>query len=471
MKHTTIKVTTIRIVTIALAASFALPALAAPATGFGDARAMGMAGAMTAVNDDMNTLFYNPAGLSFLRKVTATLGTDALASFNQGLLAEPVLPVVFERVSFVPGITSLHYSNWNSFLGTWVPFEFDSYRAELAGFMKDLGQGGDYDSLDKHQKFELYNKYAAMRGTYDSLGDIGPAELHPRLLLGGRYWGLALTGDYRMDPMAPVGFQGLDTEVDLAVTRNLAAVAGLGIQLGPMAIGANVRYLNTSNYAIPFRLRDLAALSSSGLGGTAPDLASLAPVLGYAGAGLESTDSIKAGLGFIFTQGILNLSIYNADILPFLDKANSGLSFSTAYLKAMSLGFSFMPSDDKFAKGKFPLVFSADIDFSNVGDGRLRELAAGIEAGFNAGDYLVALLRIGYGQPLPGDFADMLTVFDPDLGYVTAGISARILSAKLEVAASFPTGMVTKLGTYGSMTAIERGQSFGNLGVGLSLNL
>ncbi|MFZ4618801.1 MAG: hypothetical protein ACOYM2_21760, partial [Rectinemataceae bacterium] len=74
MKHTTIKITTIRIVTIALAASLALPAIAAPATGFGDARAMGMAGAMTAVNDDMNTLFYNPAGLSFLRKVTATLG-------------------------------------------------------------------------------------------------------------------------------------------------------------------------------------------------------------------------------------------------------------------------------------------------------------------------------------------------------------------------------------------------------------
>jgi filamentous hemagglutinin family protein len=49
----------------------------------GDARAKGLAGAMTAVGDDMNALFYNPAGLAFLRKGYLNIEGNAALTTNR----------------------------------------------------------------------------------------------------------------------------------------------------------------------------------------------------------------------------------------------------------------------------------------------------------------------------------------------------------------------------------------------------
>ena len=60
--------------------------LALAASGFaqsGDARARGLAGAMTAVGDDMNALFYNPAGLAFLRKGYLNVEGNAALTTNR----------------------------------------------------------------------------------------------------------------------------------------------------------------------------------------------------------------------------------------------------------------------------------------------------------------------------------------------------------------------------------------------------
>jgi len=60
--------------------------LSLAASGFaqtGDARAKGLAGAMTAVGDDMNALFYNPAGLAFLRKGYLNVEGNAALTANR----------------------------------------------------------------------------------------------------------------------------------------------------------------------------------------------------------------------------------------------------------------------------------------------------------------------------------------------------------------------------------------------------
>ncbi|MEI6388094.1 MAG: hypothetical protein WCQ50_15815 [Spirochaetota bacterium] len=453
MKRTTMIIIAVGLIAVMVPGAFAQPTSS-------DVRALGMAGAMTAVTDDMNTLFYNPAGLSFLRKAYLGADMNTSSSINQGLLAVPVLPDVRSRLG------GHNYAYYDSFLGSYVPFDFGIYRAEISGLMNESTFVKDYDSSTEDEKFQFYRQYFALRATYDSLGDIGPVELHPRLTLGGRYWGLALVGDYRMDPVFTQGYQGHDTVIDVAVERNLGGVAGVGIQLGPLALGANVRYINTSSYVVPFGLDGLIGLA----GGRQQDLSTLSPLL-YNSDGLGPVNTLQAGLGIMFTMGMMNLSAYNANVLPFLDKANSGVEFGTAFLNTMNLGLSFMPSDDKFNKRKFPLVFTADMDFRNAGDERKRELSAGMEAGLNAGEFLVALVRIGYGQHLPGKFADMIREFDPELGYVTGGVTAKLALVKVEVAASLPTGMAFKLGTYGSMTAAQREESMGSLGINVSLGL
>ncbi|MEI8094382.1 MAG: hypothetical protein WCG80_09235 [Spirochaetales bacterium] len=425
----------------------------------GDTRAQGMAGAMTALGDDMNTLFYNPAGLAYLRKGFFDTELNASASFNKGLLGIPSLPDVQERTGFAYADNAKHYAYWDNFLGAWIPVDFAVYRTELTALMTELGRdAASFDSLSPGDKYLLYRQYYASYSAYDNLSNFGPLDLRPRVLLGGRFWGLALLGDYHV-ALLPTGYAGLDTPIEVSVQRTLGAVAGLGLPLGPVAVGANLRYFTTSHYDAFLGLKELSN----------PGGPSLVSVLGPSQTNFGADSSLQVGLGVVFTLGILNAAAYNANVLPFLDKAYNG-ELATALLSTTTVGFSVMPSDDKFSDTTNPFWLAADLDLSRVGDVNLRQLAAGVEAGIKASG-LEALLRLGYQQPLPGEYRTMISTFDPLLGAVTAGFSTKLLVVRASVSATLPLLLAYELGTYGSMTAAQRAQSQGSVSASVALDL
>jgi len=351
----------------------------------GDARAYGLGGAMTAVNDDMNTLFYNPAGLSFLRRnyfnIEAGLGTSAYAQ---------------SQVSVASSNAGSSTTSTGTATETTVP-----------------------------------NVYYT------------PVIAQPKIVLGGKCWGLALTADYLsyMDN----GVEYTDGElmaggVDLPVyvSRRIGAVAGLGFNLGPVAVGANMKYYNYSSYDF--------TVSPSNL-----DTTEMLTRF-FVGNGFDlSSWEMNVGIGAIVTFGSLNVGAYYDNMMPFINALAGGKDYSfDAYLldcfETMSVGLSWMPSNDKFAKDKFPIDLLATIDLKNLGSNTDRELCAGVEAGLDLWNFLVATARLGYKQDLATStftMEQLLAAFAPGNGELSAGVTAKFAMAKADLTLMMPMGAVT----------------------------
>ena len=109
----------------------------------GDARAQGLAGAMTAVNDDMNSLFYNPAGLAYLRKSYFSVDTNVDIDFGMGLFSSNSLLDVYPNGGSYNNSTHNYdytYVAYDSFTGTSSVFDFDEYYTNNAVFQSFAAQ-------------------------------------------------------------------------------------------------------------------------------------------------------------------------------------------------------------------------------------------------------------------------------------------------------------------------------------------
>ena len=345
---------------------------------FGDARAYGLAGAMTAVNDDMNTLFFNPAGLSFLRRryltVEAGLGSSAFTS------------------------SSTSATTVNSSGSSTTTTNNGATTAEPQCYYT-------------------------------------PMIVQPKVVLGGKGWGVALTADY-LSYMTN-DYEDALTDLPIYTSRRIGAVAGLGFNLGPVAVGANMKYYSYSSYEFTVSKDNL-------------DVADMATQM-LVGPGFEFSDwEMGVGLGALVTLGSLNVGAYYDNMMPFINALASGEDYSLdAYVRdcfeTMSLGVSWMPSDNKFGTFKSPITLLATADLKNLGSNSDRELCAGVEAGLDLWNFLVATARLGYTQALATSTFSMealMDAFDPDNGEISAGITAKFAMAKVDLSMMTPLGMI-----------------------------
>lgn len=395
----------------------------------GDARAKGLAGAMTAVGDDMNALFYNPAGLAFLRKGYFNVEGNAALTANRSF-DEPFSNAMRDIYEvYVGGGDSEFYYTYYEGEDPNVPFVFGvddlPYITQLTELAQANGEA-DYVNLEKDGRKGMY--YQQLLSRNNSYNTINSITGNPRVTLGGPHWGVSGFADYVLVPSITPGTTNALTVLDYTVFRQMGVTAGIGLDLGPIAIGANARYVQDALYDATFRFA-----------GEAEDKVDIMELISHRAENSDAT--ITVGLGALFTVGIANLGVYNDNVMPFLDKDNT-TPFLDAFLDTMTFGLAFMPSDSKFESKKSPLVFMSTADFRNVGDAVNRQLCAGLEAGINLGDFIVALVRAGYTQRLPGEFSELVDAFNVDNGTVSLGATAKLWVLKLDASYSIPVGLI-----------------------------
>ena len=416
--------------------------LALAASGFaqsGDARARGLAGAMTAVGDDMNALFYNPAGLAFLRKGYLNVEGNAALTANRSF-DEPFSNALRDIYTVADGHGGYQY--FYTYAEGENPeeefiFGVDDlpYLEQLTALAQANGEV-DYENLIDGWKRAYYQQLVYRNAAYNSINSITG---NPRVSVGGPHWGVSGFADYVLTPSIMPGTTNAQTVLDYTVFRQMGVTAGLGLKLGPIAVGANARYVQDAIYDASFRFA-----------GEPEDSVDIMELISHQAENSDATFTV--GLGALFTVGIANLGVYNDNVMPFLDRDNT-TPFLDAFLDTMTFGLAFMPSDSKFESKKSMLVFMSTADFKNVGDDVNRQLCAGLEAGINLGDFIVGLVRAGYTQRLPGEFSELVDAFNIDNGTVSLGATAKLWVLKLDASYSIP---VSYIGNNWNMTDAER---------------
>jgi len=393
----------------------------------GDARVQGLAGAVTAVGDDMNALFYNPAGLAFLRKDYFNMEGNAALTANRSF-DEPFSNALRD-IYAVNGDGNIphYYYTWVNSDDPREEFFFgiddQPYLEELTALAQ--ANGDTYESLNDGWKRAYYQQLVYRNAAYNAINSITG---NPRVTLGGPNWGVSGFADYVLTPSHLPGTINANTVLDYSVLRQLGVTAGLGIKLGPIAVGANATYVQDAIYDASLRFA-----------GEAEDTADILELLSHQAQNADA--SFTVGLGALFTVGLANIAVYNDNVMPFLDQ-DSTTPFLDAFLDTTTFGLAFMPSDNKFESQKELFVFMSTADFKNVGDDVNRQLCAGLEAGINIGDFIVALVRAGYTQRLPGPYAKMANAFNIDNGTVSLGATAKFWMLKLDASYSIPVGYI-----------------------------
>ncbi|MEI6875269.1 MAG: hypothetical protein WCL50_09095 [Spirochaetota bacterium] len=419
----------------------------------GDARAAGLAGAMTAVGDDMNALFYNPAGLAFVRKGYVSVEGNVDIAFNQSIMSSfsNAMPRIYsyydERNHPVYVYDDLKGQRQHPFVfGT----DDKPYLAELEALAKADGQAG-YSGLTDTMKSVYLKNLESANSLYNVLESF---VAHPRAIVGGHGWGASGFADYALTPQYSAGTIFDKASLEYRTDRRIGAIAGIGLSLGPVAVGGNAKYIQDAVYSESF----------SAIGPAAWDLNEV--IKHDVSVGGYENSRVELGLGAILTLGTLNLGAYNDNVIPFLNKQITA-PFIESFLNTMNFGLSWMPLDNKFLAKKSLFVLMTTADFKNVGDVRNRQLCAGVEAGLNAFDLFEALVRIGYTQRLPGSYAEMASAFKPANGIVTVGVTAKVLVLKLDAAYVIP---VSAIGTY-VWTDTDRAKDFMKFNLTAALGL
>ncbi|OHD20722.1 MAG: hypothetical protein A2Y38_25400 [Spirochaetes bacterium GWB1_59_5] len=429
--------------------------LSLAATGFaqsGDARARGLAGALTAVGDDMNALFYNPAGLAFLR--TGYLNVEGNAALTANRSFDEPFSNALRDIYAVAGAGNVptYYYTYAEGEDPFDEFVFGvddiPYLAELTALAQANGET-DYANLIPGRQRMYYQQLVYRNDSYNAINSVTG---NPRVTIGGPHWGVSGYADYVLTPSNIPGTNNANTVLDYTVFRQMGVTAGLGLDLGPIAVGANVRYVQDAIYDASFRFE-----------GGEQDSADILELLSHQAENADA--SFTVGLGALFTVGMANLAVYNDNVMPFLDQDNN-TPFLDAFLDTMTFGLAFMPSDNKFESKKSLLVFMSTADFKNVGDAVNRQLCAGLEAGINLDDFIVGLVRAGYTQRLPGEFSELANAFNIDNGTVSLGASVKLWVLKLDASYSIPVGYI---GNNWDMTDEQRRMDSMKLGLSVAL--
>ena len=375
-------------------------------------------GAFTAVVDDMSAMYMNPAGLAYLDHSTLLVGLGFNMEMKKRLMySDQELPWPWEE--WRDG--GLYYAYWDDFLGTDVFFDPSLY-------------GFPYDPEDNNSYVQAVQAYIAWReayGFFEFAESTSNIYLLPRVAYAANSWGISTISESAVDFATEAGYFGEDTPLDTIVSRKQGMLGALGLDFGPLAVGASLKYYKNTRYVLSYSISEF----SDG----PPDNFMSQIFFGPEDGNYEESEGVlELGLGGLFTLGDLNVGAYLDNFLFFLgdDEDKPGL------FDSMSLGFAWMPSYNRLTGKRNPINLIAALDLRNIGSQENRELSAGLEAGLNLGRVIMINARTGYAQGLAGPLGDAFSSIDPYLGTYSIGFGLKVLAAELNIAFTFPPDML-----------------------------
>ena len=387
----------------------------------GDARVRGMGGAFTAVADDTNAIVLNPAGLAYLTSTQLLFGAGVNVEMRKRLAyGEDTFPSVW--------YDSYHgeYQYWDEFLGTHVRFDPADF-----GFPYYVDTPGAYDAaVESYIEWrEAYNFYEMAENTSDF-------RMIPHFAYANRNWGISSIADNVIDFRANADeYEGRDTPIDVFVRRRTGVRGAVGLGFGPVAVGATAKFMKTSTYTLGYVADDMRH--------GPPDDLFPQVLFGPRDGNIETEEfwNFELGIGGMFTLGPFTVGTYLDNLLYFVATDESGTTVDAGLFDTLSLGVAWTPLFDRLRRSRSPLNLIVAADLRNLASHSSRELAAGFEAGINFGRVVMANVRGGYTQGLPGPLSDAFGSFNPYLGSYTIGGGFKFMIVEFNAAYTMPSDM------------------------------
>jgi len=378
----------------------------------GDARVRALGGAYTAVADDLNAISMNPAGLGYLKHKNLVLGMDFNVEMKKRIFfGQEQYPYIWESWD---GTTS-NWVYWDDFLQTDVIFDPISY-----GF----SDGAEY------------NEWRNMYDFYSFADNTSNIFVIPQAAYVTKNWGVSTISDIGIDFIVD-SYVGLETPLQLEISKKQGVMGALGFALGPISLGANVKYYKMSSYTLDYGMEDFDE-------GPPEDLIQQIFVGPEDFSDVTSEPVVEVGVGTIFTLGTLSAGAYLDNLLFFLAETDEGAVEADlpGIFDTLSVGVAWTPFDSKLKEKKGLLNLIAAVDLKNLGSATNRQLAAGAEIGLNLGRVIMVNSRLGYTQGLPGELSEAFSTLDPYLGLYSIGMGVKVLFMEIDFDFQFPSDMV-----------------------------
>ncbi len=425
-----------------------LPALQAT-----NARIMAMGGAFTAVADNADALFYNPAGLAYLPNMDINVGLSLLADLNANIVDVDVFNFRDEN----------EYEVWDLY--------YDDSTDKV--YIEDHnGEPNDDVEVDIKADFGFENSWDgidAMKGWYDGLiqmvdvisSGFDQLALLPNISVATRNFGVGFLGGVTISPAAvPVSTvtrEYANLKYGFEISKKSGIIAGMGFGFGPFSIGANLKYYKEVRtlFGLPsdsyLDFESYVSILKPGM----PLQQAMVEILLNDALALEfdTENHIEMGLGALYTVGGFTVGAYVDSILGMILDDDGELkdfdfkSIIDQAAKTANLGISFDPSMRKIY-GREPflnLLVSADL--KNIGDNANRFMNIGAEVGIHIGELAQVDFRGGYKQYLTGPLEDVFSsdVIVLEQGEVSLGVGIKALFVQANIAAAIPAELVSEV--------------------------
>lgn len=428
-----------------------------PSVNANDARIAALGGAFTALADDANALYYNPAGLAFLRGGDLVVGGSFLLDLNSSIIYPPAFDFQ-EEFGFNPW--NLKY-DWEEDLvyvdahsgygyGDWEydPEVDDEFDLTVWGFSNDR------DGIEEFLAWYdgVIPMVQVIAQGMDSL------TLLPNIAYATENWGVGTIAEMKI---APAFDAVLDYSFD--ITKKSGVIGAIGANLGPFAIGVNAKYYTQTltHFGLPSTsFTEFEAYVDSLMPDMVLEQAVLEILTNDAIAEEVMTNHFEVGVGGMYTIGSLTVGAYVDSILGFILDENGELSndyesmLSEAFRTA-NVGVAFDPGQKK-RYGREPFLNLLLMgDLKNIGDDEQRHLNVGAEVGIHLGSLIQGDIRAGYKQYLRGPLEDIFSsnVIRVEEGELSFGAGVRALFFELNMAATIPAVMVKDMITFMALNA------------------
>jgi len=422
-----------------------------PAIQATNARIMAMGGAFTAVADNADALFYNPAGLAYLPNVDINVGLSLLADMNSNLV----------------GMEEYNFKDKNGYQV--LDLRYDETTDEV--YIEDYnGEPSDNVPVDIKSDFGFENSWDgidAMEGWYDGLirmadvifSGFDQLVILPNISVATRNFGVGFLGGLTISPAAvPYPLTKLVStpilDYGFEISKKSGIIAGMGFGFGPFSVGANLKYYKEVRtlFGLPNdSYIDFKEYVSSFMVGDLLQEALINILIDDAIAvGFDTENHIEMGLGAMYTIGGFTVGAYVDSIFGLImDDNGEMIDFDFEAIvdqaaRTANLGVSFDPSMRKMY-GREPLLnLLVSADLKNIGDDASRVMNIGAEVGLHIGELVQVDLRGGYKQYLTGSFEDVFSsdIVDLEQGDVSIGVGVKALFVNINIAYTFPAILV-----------------------------
>jgi len=463
-----------------------------PAIQATNARIMAMGGAFTAVADNADALFYNPAGLAYLPNADINVGVSLLADLNSNLVGMDVFDFKND-LELDYNVWDLQYDGSAGVVYVNTHNGYSYLPADIVDLKAEFGFENSRDGIDD------------MRGWYDGLiqmvhgvsQGLDQLAVLPNISFATRNFGVGFLGGVTISPVHDIsnplstGDDDLYLKYGFEISKKSGIIAGMGFGFGPFSVGANLKYYKEVRalFGLPSdSYIDFKNYVSYRLPNTEFQEALINILIDDAIAvNFDTENHIEMGLGAMYTVGGLTVGAYVDSILGMiLDDDGELKDFDFKSIvdqagKTANIGVSYDPSMRKFYGREpfFNMLVSADL--KNIGDNANRFMNIGAEVGIHIGDLAQMDLRGGYKQYITGPLEDVFSsdIVDLEQGEVSVGVGVKALFVNVNVAASVPAILVRDVFVFAAANSFpdeetyltKYGPNFPRIMVSVGLNL